>query len=103
MAYSLNIRVRHERAQDGEMLIHLLAAVSLDGNVSHSLRLGLLFVLANLGAPPPLLAALRGGGLRRRRRRQGGAAANLAGAGLGGVVVAAEGGGGVCGVIHDEV
>lgn len=109
-SYSLNIRFRHERAQDGEVLIHLLAAVSLDGNVRHSLSLGFFLVLAHLGPPPPLLAALHGGFRRRRRRRVVGAAPNLVGAGLGGVIVAAEWGGGgggggrsVIGVVHDEV
>lgn len=58
----LDIRRWHQGAEDGEIFIHLFAAVALNSNVGHPLVLDVLFVPAALRAPS--LAAACGG--RRR-------------------------------------
>lgn len=52
--YPLYTGRRHDRPEHGEVLVHELAAVALDGNVSHSLVLHLLLVFATPRPPPPL-------------------------------------------------
>jgi hypothetical protein len=66
-SYPLGVDGRHERAERGEILVHLLAAVALDGNVGHPLALRLLLVLDRPG-PPPLPPLRR---WRARNRRLG--------------------------------
>ena len=63
----MGVGLRHEGAERGEVLVHLAAAVALDGNVGHPLALGVLAVLAAPRPPPPLPPRRRG------RRRVAGA------------------------------
>jgi hypothetical protein len=73
IAYPVDVGVRHERAERGEVLVHLAAAVALDGDVGHPLALGVLGVLGaplpSPPLPPPLLPAVLPVRLGRRRRR----------------------------------
>lgn len=51
----MNVGCRHDRSEHGEVVVHLAAAIALDGNVSHPLALGFLLVLAPLKTPPLFL------------------------------------------------
>lgn len=55
----LDIGLGHQGPEDGQVLVHLLPAIPLDGNVGHPLRLRLLLVLAHPRPPLPLLPPLR--------------------------------------------
>lgn len=107
--YPLDVGLRHERPEDGEVLVHLAPAVALHGYVRHPLGLRLLPRLAALRAPPPLLprrGGVRGRGRGRRRRlllpcRRG--AEDVSVAEGGGIVEEeARGGGGVEGVVDER-
>lgn len=50
--YPLSIRRRHQRPQNGEIIVHLPPAVSLDGNVCHPLNSYFLLVFRAFCPPP---------------------------------------------------
>lgn len=62
----MDVGVQHERTERSEVLVHLAAAVALDGDVRHPLGLGLLPGLAAPRPPPPLPGPSRRLPLRRR-------------------------------------
>uniref|UniRef100_A0A0A9DE44 Uncharacterized protein n=1 Tax=Arundo donax TaxID=35708 RepID=A0A0A9DE44_ARUDO len=101
----VDVRLRHERPEHGEVLVHLAPAVALDGNVGHPLALQVLPVLHAPHPPPPLpppllhpALPLRLRHLRRRRHRRRIAEEAEAPARGGGAR-----GGGVEGVVDEDV
>jgi hypothetical protein len=47
----LDVGGRHERSEDVEVVIHLLAPVALDGDVRHALALRMILAILGGGAP----------------------------------------------------